>query len=247
MTGSGVAASMFAFPDVGLVMLMEMVDQARNIVSAVNIPVIADADTGYGNALNVRRTVKEYENIGVSGIHLEDQKWPKKCGQFEGKRLISKEEMVHKIRAAIDARLDPNFVIIARTDAIGVEGFNQAIDRGQAYSKAGADMIFLDALSSMDQIDQVPNCFDKPVLINMDFGRKTPWVHLQDLDKAGYKLVIYPGLPQLTALNASRNILRELNQTGTITRINEHLAYYDDFMAITNLDEATTWENKYDI
>ncbi len=238
---------MLAFPDVGLVMLMEMVEQARKIVSAVRIPVISDADTGYGNALNVRRTVQEFEAIGISGIHLEDQYWPKKCGHFEGKRLIDKDNMVQKIRAAIDARHNPNFIIIARTDAIAVEGFNQAIERGRDYARAGADMIFVEAPTSIDQIMQIPGQFDQPVLINMDFSRKTPWLSRQELAQAGYKLIIYPGLPQLTALMASIDILRELNSTGTIKEINDHMASFESFLALTDLEEATAWERKYDI
>jgi len=247
MTGSGVAASMLAFPDIGLVMLMEMVEQARRIVSAVKIPVISDADTGYGNILNVRRTVKEFESIGISGIHLEDQNWPKKCGHFIGKSLISKDEMIKKIRAAIDARHNPNFIIIARTDAIAVEGFKQAIQRGQEYAKAGADMIFLDAPISIDQIKQIPSHFDIPVMINMDFCKKTPWFSQQELAQVGYKIVIYPGLPQLTALKASREILGELFASGTIKEINAHQDSFDDFLSLTNLDELTSWEAKYDI
>jgi 2-methylisocitrate lyase-like PEP mutase family enzyme len=152
MTGFGTAASLLGYPDVGLVTMSEMVDNARRIVEAVNIPVIADADTGYGNPINVIRTVQAYEDVGVAGIHIEDQVFPKKCGHITGKQVIPKEDMVEKVAAAKDAKRNKDFLIIARTDAIAVEGIESAIERAKEYYRAGADMIFVEAPESMEQI-----------------------------------------------------------------------------------------------
>lgn len=245
VTGSGVTASKYALPDLGMITLKEMSDTVNMMVTAVETPIIVDADTGYGGVLNVRRTVREYENIGVAAIHLEDQSWPKKCGHFWGKQLISQDEMVMKIKAAIDSRQDPDFIIIARTDAIATEGFSAAVERGRAYRAAGADIIFLDVPESLDEIRDIPKLFDIPVMINMDLG-KTPWMSASRLDSFGYKIAIYPGIPQLIALGASRKVLESLYLSGTIEDESRYRMWFCDFLALTKTLEAISWENQYD-
>ncbi|MBI4187962.1 MAG: isocitrate lyase/PEP mutase family protein, partial [Chloroflexi bacterium] len=192
MTGSGTAMSLLGEPDVGLLTMTEMVTQARNIANAVSLPVIADADTGYGNAINVVRTVREYERTGVAGIHIEDQVTPKKCGHFEGKQVISLAEMVGKIRAAVDAREDPDFVLIARTDARAVLGLDEAIGRAKAYVAAGADAIFVEAPQSLEELNIIARSIDAPLMVNMDEGTKTPLLTVRELEEMGYKIVIFP-------------------------------------------------------
>ena len=166
MTGYGVSASRLGMPDMGFAGLAEMADQARNMAAAVSIPLIADADTGYGNALNVRRTVTAYEAAGVAGLHLEDQQLPKRCGHLAGKRVVPAEEFAAKIRAAVEARTDPDLVIIARTDAIAVNGFDDALRRAELAVKAGADMLFVEAPTTEEQIERVARAFDTPLLFN---------------------------------------------------------------------------------
>src|SRR3984885_3034492 len=200
MTGFGSAASRLGRPDVGLMTLPEMVDNARRIASAVDIPVIADADTGYGNAINVIRTVREYEAAGVAAIHLEDQVMPKKCGHMEGKQVVAVEEMAAKVAAAVAARRSPDFLIIARTDARAVEGLDGALARARRYREAGADALFVEAPQSVDEIEAVAAAFpDVPLLFNYAEGGKTPAVRYDFLRDLGFSLVIFPLTLLLTA------------------------------------------------
>jgi carboxyvinyl-carboxyphosphonate phosphorylmutase len=215
VTGYGTSLTLLGEPDIGFVSRPEMVGTARNIVNAVSIPVVSDADTGYGNALNVRRTVREFENVGVAAIHIEDQVWPKRCGHVAGKMVVSREEMVGKIRAACDARVDEDFVIIARTDAIAVEGFEAAIERGRAYVEAGADMLFFDAPTSREQLEQIAGTFDVPLLVNMAEGGRTPQFTIQELGEMGFSLVIFPGTTLAATIEACFSILNELKEKGT--------------------------------
>src|SRR2546427_3233237 len=174
MTGSGAANSLLGEPDLGLTTMTEMANQAVRICAATSLPVIADADTGYGGPLNVRRTVQEYERAGVAGLHIEDQVFPKRCGHFEGKQVIPVEEMVGKIRAALDARTDPNLVIIARSDAAAVEGLDAALARGHAYEDAGADALFIEAPRALDELRAIGRSFHVPLVANMVEGGATP-------------------------------------------------------------------------
>ena len=199
ITGAGVAAGMLGAPDIGLVTMTEQLLQAQNIVNAVNIPVICDADTGYGNPITVMRTVRAFERAGVCAIHLEDQESPKKCGHLEGKKLVSKEEMVQKIRAAVYARKSKHFMIIARTDARSVTGLDDALERGHAYICAGADVLFVEAPESLDELKVIGKSFDYvPLLLNCG-GKKTPTISVQDAERLGFKLsfslVIFSGRP----------------------------------------------------
>src|SRR5580698_7710420 len=191
MTGAGTAASL-GYPDYGLVTLSEMADNAGRIASAIKLPVIADADTGYGNELNAIRTVREYEKRGVAGIHIEDQGFPKKCGHLENKTIVPLEDYVAKIRAAASARQDRDFVLIARTDARAVLGFEEAIRRANASLDAGADMAFVEAPESLEEVASVPRWVHGPCLLNMVWRGKTPDVSIDDAQAMGYKLAILP-------------------------------------------------------
>src|ERR1700758_2342062 len=193
MTGAGTAASL-GYPDFGIVTMSEMVANAGRLVAAVEVPVVADADTGYGNELNVVRTVREFECRGVAGIHIEDQIFPKRCGHLEGKEIIPREDYLAKIRAAIAARRDRDFAIIARTDARAVAGFDEALARANAALAAGADMAFVEAPQTEDEVAAVPRLVKGPCLLNVVRGGKTPDVDLREAETMGYKLAIVPGL-----------------------------------------------------
>lgn len=207
MTGSGVTASLTGMPDVGILTMMEMVNQARNIVNAIDLPLICDADNGYGNPINVIRTVREYERAGVAGIHIEDQVAPKKCGHFEGKQIIPAEEMVKKIEAAIYAREDNDFLLIARTDARSVKGLDEALRHARLYADAGADMIFVESPQSIDELKTISNeLSDIPLLVNMIEGGKTPTLPFEDLQEMGFKIVLFP----TSGIRAVAKTLQEL-------------------------------------
>ncbi len=193
MTGAGTAATL-GYPDFGLVTMSEMVDNARRIATAVGVPVIADADTGYGNELNVVRTVREYEAAGVAGIHIEDQGFPKKCGHLDDKEIVPRADWLAKIRAAAAARRSRDFTVIARTDARAVAGFDEAIGRANDAIEAGADMAFVEAPQTMDEVARVPRLVRGPCLLNVVHGGKTPEIDLAEAERMGYKLAIVPGL-----------------------------------------------------
>ncbi len=193
MTGAGVSQARLGMPDLGLLSFAEMVEQAERIADAVDLPVIADADTGYGNAMNVARTIRAYERTGVSACHIEDQQMPKRCGHFDEKRVVPVGEMVAKLKAALDARTDPDFVIIARTDARTVEGLDAALERAQAYIEAGADMIFVESPLSEDELAVIGRTLKVPLLANMVESGKTPIVPAEKLEALGFSVVIHPG------------------------------------------------------
>jgi 2-methylisocitrate lyase-like PEP mutase family enzyme len=211
MTGAGTAA-MLGYPDYGLVTMSEMVDNAGRIAAAVSTPVIADADTGYGNELNVVRTVREYEQRGVAGIHLEDQGFPKKCGHLENKAIIPLEDYVAKIRAAVSAKSDPDFLIIARTDARAVLGFEEAVRRANAALDAGADMAFVEAPESREEVSAVPRLVRGACLLNMVWRGKTPDIPLEEARAMGYKLAILPVLLFNAVVGVCDKMLDELKQ-----------------------------------
>jgi 2-methylisocitrate lyase-like PEP mutase family enzyme len=213
MTGAGTAATL-GYPDFGLVTMSEMVDNAGRIAGAVELPVIADADTGYGNELNVTRTVREYEIRGVAGIHIEDQGFPKKCGHLDDKEIVPREDFLAKIRAAAAARRTPDFTIIARTDARAVAGFDEAVARGNAALAAGADMVFLEAPQTMDEVAAVPRLVKGPCLLNIVRGGKTPDLDFGEAERMGYKLAIVPGLLMKSVVGVCEQALAELKATG---------------------------------
>lgn len=212
MTGAGTAAAR-GFPDYGLLTMSEMVENASVITRSAAIPLIADADTGFGNELNVTRTVREYEQRGVAAIHIEDQVMPKKCGHLDGKELVPREEFVAKIRAAVAARNDPQFVVIARTDARAVEGLDEAIWRANAAIEAGADVAFVEAAQGLDEVAAVPRLVQGPCLLNIVRGGKTPDVHLRDVEQMGYRMAILPSLLIGAVAQACEAALVSLRET----------------------------------
>jgi 2-methylisocitrate lyase-like PEP mutase family enzyme len=212
MTGAGTAATL-GYPDFGLVTMSEMVANAGRIAAAVGVPVIADADTGYGNELNVVRTVREYEAAGVAGIHIEDQGFPKKCGHLDDKEIVPREDWLAKIRAAAAARRSADFLVIARTDARAVAGFDEAIARANAAISAGADMAFVEAPQTLEEVAQVPRLVDGPCLLNVVRGGKTPDIDLSEAERMGYKLAIVPGLLIKSVIGICERALAELAAT----------------------------------
>jgi 2-methylisocitrate lyase-like PEP mutase family enzyme len=208
MTGAGTAATL-GYPDYGLVTMTEMAENAGRIASAVTVPVIADADTGYGNELNAVRTVREYGRRGVAGMHIEDQGFPKKCGHLDNKTIVPLEEYVGKIRAAASAKRDPDFLLIARTDARAVAGFEEAVRRANAALEAGADMAFVEAPQTLEEIAAVPRLVEGPCLLNVVRGGKTPEIGLDDAEAMGYRLAILPGLLFMSVIGICDEMLAE--------------------------------------
>lgn len=230
MSGFGTSISQFGLPDRGLISFTEMVQTASRIVDAINIPLIADAETGFGNPLNVIRTVQLYEKAGVAGLHIEDQEWPKRCGHMAGKSVIEAEEMVQKVKAAVENRKSDTFGIIARTDALATHGFDEAIERCKMYLEAGADMVFMDGLARMVNIKKLPKLLTKrPNILNM--GPRTPNIPADQLKAMGYKIVNYPGLALVAKILSIREDLKNLKETG-IPR-----SFFDIVTAIPHLNQ----------
>ena len=247
MTGSGTTASRLGMPDIGLLTMTEMVDNAGRIADASGLPLIADADTGYGGPINVQRTIHAYERAGVAGVHIEDQQWPKRCGHLKGKTLIPAAEMAAKVRAATDAREDKDFVIIARTDALSVEGFEQALDRGRLYEEAGADVIFIEAPNTHDQLAAIPRSFKVPTLFNMATSGKTPLLSTQEIQKLGFKVVIYPNFVLLAAVTAAQGVLRELKKSGSIVGLVNRIATFTELFDLVGMREVQELEERYGV
>lgn len=243
MTGSGTSYAHYGLPDIGLLTMSEMVANAAAIAGAIDIPVIADADNGYGNALNVRRAVQLYENAGVAAIHIEDQSIPKKCGHFDEKTLIEPEEMTQKIVAAIDARHSDDFLIIARTDALSVEGFEAAMDRGRYYEAAGADIIFVESPTSVGQIQAIPQSFSVPSLFNMAEG-KTPFLSSAEVSEFGFGLMIIPSTHRVV-IPAVREYFAHLYETGDFGAYSDHLLPWQGWKELVGLEEFRELEAKY--
>jgi 2,3-dimethylmalate lyase len=246
MTGFGTSAALIGRPDVGLLTMTEMTGNAGRIADCVDIPVIADADTGYGNPLNVIRTVGAYERAGVAGIHIEDQVAPKKCGHMEGKLVIPAEEMAAKVRAAVEARVQPDFVIIARTDARAVEGLDRALERARRYREAGADALFVEAVTSEEEAAEVARAFpDVPLLFNWAEGGKTPPVSLARLTELGYRIVIFPISTLLAATAGMRAVLHEIARNGTPAAALADLPTFGEFVEFIGLPEVRAAEQRY--
>jgi carboxyvinyl-carboxyphosphonate phosphorylmutase len=246
MTGFGTSAALLGRPDVGLLTMSEMAGNAGRIAACVDVPVIADADTGYGNPLNVIRTVGAYEAAGVAGIHIEDQVAPKKCGHLDGKLVIPAQEMVQKLRAAVEARAQPDFMIIARTDARAVEGLDSALERARMYREAGADALFIEALTTEAEIEEAARAFPGvPLLFNWAEGGKTPPVGLDRLRELGYRIVIFPLSALLAATGAMRAILREIAGAGTPAAALPGLPAFGDFLDFIGLPEVRQAEQRY--
>ncbi len=237
MTGAGTAATL-GYPDYGLVTMSEMADNAGRIATAIKLPVIADADTGYGNELNAIRTVREYEKRGVAGIHIEDQGFPKKCGHLEDKTIVPLEDYVAKIRAAVSAKTDPNFVIIARTDSRAVLGYEEAIRRANAAIEAGADMAFVEAPQTLEETANVPKLVKGPCMLNMVWKGKTPDLSMEEAAKLDYAFMILPGLLTRTIVGACDAALAELKAKGRHPVPQSNITPQQGF----NLNGAAEWD-----
>ena len=246
MTGFGTSITRLGMPDVGLLTATEMIDNASRIVDACELPVVADADTGYGNPINTRRTIRDYEKAGVAGVHIEDQGWPKRCGHLAGKRVIPTAEMVAKIKAACDARRDQDFVIITRTDAIAIEGIDAALERGERYREAGADVLFIEAPVGRAEVDRVSKHFKGvPLLYNMASSGKTPDLPADELGKLGFRIAIYPNWVILAAIPAMQNMLAELKRTGSVAHMRDKVATFKQFTEIAGLPDIMELEERY--
>ena len=240
LSGGAVARSM-GIPDIGLVTMSETIERAAQVVSAVTLPVIADADTGYGNAVNLVRTVREFERAGVAAIHIEDQITPKRCGHLDGNEVISLAEMEKKLEAALAARADADFCIIARTDARGVHGLDDAIRRAHAFAKVGVDAIFVEAPQSEQELAEIPRRMPGvPLLVNVFKGGKTPMLPMERLEKMGYRIAIYPSETQRAAIHAMRATLATLKREGTTESIDDSLTTFKERDRVVGLDD---WQN----
>src|SRR6266478_3856386 len=244
LTGGGYSRAN-GYPDLGLLTLSENVRFIGLTVEAVGIPVIADADTGYGNAINVIRTVREYEKSGVAAFHIEDQVAPKKCGHYEGKEVISLSEMVGKIRAAVDTRQDPDLVIIARSDARSIEGLPASIDRVNAYLEAGADVGFVEAPQNVEELRVVGRSVKGPALVNVFEGGKTPMLPAGELEAMGFRLGIYPSQTHCAAIHAAQRVLAALKEDGDTSRIEGELATFQEREDAVGTDRWRALEEKY--
>jgi carboxyvinyl-carboxyphosphonate phosphorylmutase len=246
MTGFGTSASLLGRPDVGLLSFGEMVDNARRIAHAVDVPVIADADNGYGSPINVIRTVQEYEAAGVAAIHIEDQVAPKKCGHMQDKHVVEVEEMAQKVHAAVEARRSDDFLIIARTDARAVEGLDRALERARRYREAGADMLFVEAPESEDEVVAVAKAFpDVPLLLNWAEGGRTPPLSRERLQELGYSLILFPLSALFIATLAMRESLVELRKHGSPLPIMDRLTGFQEFLDIIGLPEIRELDRRF--
>jgi 2,3-dimethylmalate lyase len=244
LTGGGYSRAS-GYPDLGLLTMVENVRFIGLTVEAVGIPVIADADTGYGNAINVIRTVREYEKSGVAGFHIEDQVAPKKCGHYEGKEVISRAEMIGKIKAAVDTRRDADLVIIARSDARAIEGLNAAIDRVNAYLEAGADVGFVEAPQSVEELRIVGRSVRGPALVNVFEGGKTPMLGAAELEGMGFRLGIYPSQTHRAAIRAAKRVLHAMKEDGDTNRVEADLATFQEREEAVGTEHWRALEEKY--
>lgn len=219
MTGAGTSVAQLGYPDLGLATMTDMIANAGSIADILDVPLIADADTGYGGILNVRRTIRQYERAGVAAVHIEDQEMPKRCGHLDDKKVVSTQDMVQKIRAAVDARTDDDFTIIVRTDSIAVTGWEDAMHRCEQYMKAGADALFVEALRTPEEVEQVAKNLDIPLLYNFVESGKSPLLSAADLEKFGFKIVIYPASALLSVTHIVEQVMAQLKETGTTAHL----------------------------
>lgn len=245
-TGAGISNAHLGWADVGLTTMQDVINVVSKMVDVTDVPVIVDGDTGFGNAINVIRTVKEFEKIGVSGIQLEDQVSPKKCGHFNGQDVISKNEMVGKIKAAVDARVDENFTIIARTDAIGVNGFEDALDRASSYYEAGADVIFVEAPTNVEDIKKIPsNLPHIPLILNLVEGGKTPLFTLPEVEEMGYKIMLCANTALRAAIKGIATSVSLLNERQSQKAVLPHICTWEERQSLFRLHVIKELEKKY--
>jgi carboxyvinyl-carboxyphosphonate phosphorylmutase len=244
-TGYGTSATLFGMPDYGFIGATETVDNARRICRAVQVPVIVDSDTGYGNALSVWKLVKELESAGASGMFLEDQQWPKRCGHMQGKEVVSQEEYTEKLSAAIDARENKDFIIVARTDARATEGLDEAIERGKQNKKTGADAVFVEAPRSIDEMKKIGKEINAPLVANMIEGGATPLSSAESLSKMGFNIILYPLSVLYANTFATMNILTELKKSGNTSKYKQKVVNFDQFNDLVELPKFRKMEKKY--
>lgn len=245
MTGFAATATLLGCPDLGLLTQTEMTNHARSFVRAVNVPVIADADTGYGGPANIERTVREYQQAGVAAIHFEDQVQPKRCGHMAGVKLVSTEHMVRRLQCALEARDNDNLMIIGRTDACATLGIDEAIQRGRAYLDAGVDMLFVDALKQIDDAVALGKALDGTLIIAMVEGNETAQLTPDELKQMGFSVALYPLSTLLTATHASKSLLADLKQNGTTQSRMDQMSTYTEFSQIVGLDHYTDLDNRF--
>ncbi|MDR7236355.1 isocitrate lyase/PEP mutase family protein [Neobacillus drentensis] len=245
-TGAGISNAQLGWADVGLTSLKEVVDIVARMTDVTTIPIVVDADTGFGNAINVIRTVREFERAGVAAIQMEDQVSPKKCGHFNGKDVISKEEMVGKIKAAVDTRRDENLAIIARTDALAVYGMEDALDRANAYVEAGADIIFVEAPTTIEQLKNITSSLKGiPQIINLVEGGKTPLISLKEAEEIGFKIMLCANTVLRSAIKGITESLRILKAEGSHENIHELICTWEERQSLFKLNQIKELENKY--
>ena len=245
MGGYAATAASLAKPDVSILSLTENVGITRNIVQAVDLPLFVDGDTGHGNVTNVQRTVREFESAGVAGLFIEDQVFPKRCGHMEGKQIIPTVEMVAKLKAAVDARVDEDLVIMARTDAIATSGINEAIDRSNIYKEAGADLIFVEAPTSLEEMKYINESIDAPTLAIQIEGGKTPFLTTKELEDLGFNIVVYPNATVYATAWALKELWEGLMRDGTTKNFMDRMICFDDFNTFVGLDKVRELESHY--
>lgn len=245
VTGAGIANMELGAPDIGLTTMTEVAETVARIADSISVPIIVDADTGFGNAINVVRTIRTFERAGAAGIQIEDQLFPKKCGHFAGKDVIPVGDMLNKIRAAVDARHDPDLQIIARTDARAVEGFGRAIDRAKAFIEAGADMTFVEAPTTVAELARIPRELDAPQVANIVFGGKTPDPGRAKLADMGFSIVLYANAVLQAALKASYDVLRALGKEGSLASVADRLASFEERQRAVAKHEWDALEARY--
>ena len=244
-TGYGTSASLLGMPDFGFLDAGETLENARRIINCVNIPILVDIDTGYGNPLNVWKIVKDLERIGAKGIFLEDQVWPKRCGHMTGKAVIPKEEYIIKLQAAVDAREDNEFIIVARTDSLAQFGIEEAIERGKEYRKIGADVVFIEAPKTIDQMELIAKEIKAPLLANMIEEGVTPNLTANQLRKMGYKMVVFPLSALYSSTFAIKQTLQTLKKTGTTKELKNKMITFQEFNDLVDLPTYNKLEKKY--
>ncbi|MGZ5547245.1 MAG: isocitrate lyase/PEP mutase family protein [Nitrososphaeraceae archaeon] len=244
-TGYGTSASLLGMPDFGFLNAGETLENAKRIINSVNIPILVDIDTGYGNPLNVWKIVKDLERIGAKGIFLEDQVWPKRCGHMAGKTVIPKEEYILKLQAAIDAREDSEFIIVARTDSLAQFGIEEAIERGKEYKRIGADVIFIEAPKTIEQMELIAKEIKAPLLANMIEEGITPNLTANQLKKMGFKMVVFPLSALYSATFAIKQTLQTLKKTGTTKELKNKMITFQEFNDLVNLSAYHKLEKKY--
>jgi len=243
--GYAFSATILGKPDVSLLTLTEMVNYTHQIVGAVDIPVFADGDTGHGNVINVQRTVREFERAGVAGLFIEDQVFPKRCGHMEGKQVIEVEEMVAKIKAAVDVRIDSDMTIMARTDALAVSGLDETINRANIYREAGADLIFIEAPPKIEDMRRITHEVNAPTVANMIEGGKTPLLSVSKLEEIGYSVVVFPLSTLFASAKTVWQVMQTLYKTGSTEGYLNNMMIFEDFNKIVGLEEIRQLEKHY--